>query len=94
LIPDLFTPDLDLHNDTWVINGIESYDKAEVEIYNRWGNLIYFASPYNNDWDGSVNRGTTIDGNDGKVPVGTYFYIIRLNNDDQDTFKGYVEVQY
>ena len=94
LIPDLFTPDLDMHNDTWVINGIESYDKAEVEIYNRWGNLVYFASPYNNDWDGSVNRGTTIDGKDGKVPIGTYFYIIRLNNDEQETFKGYVEVQY
>ena len=93
LIPTLITPDGDPFNQTWVINGIENYLNAEVEIYNRWGNMVYFASPYNNNWDGMVNRGTTIDST-GKVPVGTYFYIIRLNDPDNKEFKGYVEVQY
>jgi gliding motility-associated-like protein len=93
LIPTLFTPDGDPFNQTWVINGIENYLNAEVEIYNRWGNMVYFSSPYNNDWDGTVNRGTIIDSN-GKVPVGTYFFIIRLNDLDNKEFKGYVEVQY
>jgi gliding motility-associated-like protein len=93
LIPTLFTPDGDPHNQNWVINGIENFEKAEVEIYNRWGNMVYYASPYNNDWDGMVNKGTTIDGN-GKVPVGTYFFIIRLNDPENKEFKGYVEVQY
>jgi len=85
---------LDGHNDTWVVNGLENFENAEVEIYNRWGNLIYYSSPYNNDWDGLVNRGATLDGKDGKVPVGTYFYIIKLNVEDKEPFKGYVDVQY
>lgn len=93
-IPNLFTPDGDGHNETWEIYGLEQYAEAEVEIYNRWGNLIYYSSPYNNDWDGSVNQGATIDGKDGKVPPGTYFYVIKLNEEGKEPFKGYVEVQY
>lgn len=92
-IPNLVTPDGDFHNDSWEINGIETYLDAEVEIYNRWGNLVYSASPYNNDWQGEVNHGATV-GGDEKVPVGTYFYIIRLNEGDKPPYKGYVEVQY
>lgn len=93
-IPNLITPDKDGSNEVWYIAGIESYLNAEVEIYNRWGNMVYRAAPYLNDWDGKVNQGTTIDGSDGKVPVGTYFYIIRLNEGDKPPFKGYLEVQY
>lgn len=93
-IPTLITPDKDGYNETWEITGIDKYEEAEVEIYNRWGNLVYSSSPYNNDWDGVVNEGTTIDGKDGKVPVGTYFYIIRLNDGEKPPFKGYIEVQY
>lgn len=93
-IPDLITPDFDNHNDNWVIPGIENFDKAVVQIFNRWGNLIYYSSPYNNDWNGQVNRGATIDGKDGKVPVGTYFYIIELNEGENTTYKGYIDVQY
>lgn len=92
-IPNLVTPDGDLHNDTWDIIGLDAFENAEVEIYNRWGNMVYYASPYDTPWDGTVNKGTTIDG-EGKVPVGTYFYIIRLNEGDKPPFKGYVEVQF
>lgn len=93
-IPNLITPDGDYYNDSWEILGLDNFLKAEVEIYNRWGNLVYYASPYDTPWDGTVNEGTTIDGHDGKVPVGTYFYIIRLNEGDKPPFKGYIEVQY
>ena len=93
-IPNLISPDLDGHNDNWVIHGLENFTEAVVEIYNRWGNLIYTASPYKNDWDGTVNNGATI-GSSGKVPVGTYFYLITLNDkDNTPPFKGYIEVQY
>ncbi|MCR9172979.1 MAG: gliding motility-associated C-terminal domain-containing protein [bacterium] len=93
-IPNLVTPDGDLHNDFWEINGIESYSNAEVEIYNRWGNLIYSASPYDNDWEGQINQGAVVGSGDEKAPVGTYFYIIRLNENDKPPYKGYIEVQY
>ncbi len=93
-IPNLITPNFDGLNDTWEISGIENYPNAEVQIFNRWGNLIYSSSPYNNDWDGMVNEGATIEGKDGKVPVGTYFYIVQLNEDNIPPFKGYLEVEY
>ncbi|MDG1333387.1 MAG: gliding motility-associated C-terminal domain-containing protein [Crocinitomicaceae bacterium] len=93
-IPNLFTPDKDNLNDFWVIPGIEAYVDAEVSIYNRWGNVVYTASPYNSDWDGTVNAGASLGGNDGRVPPGTYFYIINLNSGDKPPYKGYVEVQY
>lgn len=92
-IPNLTTPDKDGHNDFWVINGLEKFENAEVSIFNRWGSMVYYSSPYNNDWDGTVNQSGVIDG-EGKVPVGTYFYIIELNVDDKPPFKGYLEVQY
>jgi gliding motility-associated-like protein len=89
----LITPDKDTYNDSWVINGIDKYPDAEVEIYNRWGNLVYSSSPYANDWAGQVNQGATID-SDGRVPVGTYFYVIRLNEGDKPPYTGSLEVQY
>lgn len=93
-IPNLVTADKDGHNDQWVIHGIENYENAIVQIYNRWGNLIYEASPYLNDWEGVPNKGASLDGNSDRVPVGTYFYIIDLQTEGQEPFKGYLEVQY
>ncbi|HIP32020.1 MAG TPA: gliding motility-associated C-terminal domain-containing protein, partial [Crocinitomicaceae bacterium] len=94
-IPNLVTPNFDNNNDNWVIEGLDEIPDAEVSIFNRWGNLIYYSSPYSNDWSGEVNKGTKIDGSNGKVPVGTYFYIINLNNGDETgIFKGYLEVEY
>lgn len=93
-IPNLITPDFDGKNDLWVINGIEKYENAVVQIYNRWGNMIYEASPYLNNWDGIPNHGASIDGQDDRVPNGTYFYIIDLQVDEHEPFHGYLEVQY
>lgn len=93
-IPDLVTPDGDNLNDTWTIPGIQNFPNNSVEIYNRWGNLIYKTNGYQNDWYGEVNHGATI-GSSGKVPVGTYFYILILNDpDNTPPYKGYIEIQY
>lgn len=93
-IPELVTPDKDGKNETWEIRGIEKFKNNKVQIFNRWGNLVYTASPYKNDWDGTVNTGAVIDGKDGKVPVGTYYYILEVNQGDIPPYKGYIEVQY
>lgn len=93
-IPGFVSPNEDAQNDAWVITGIENYPEAEVFIYNRWGNLTYFASPYLNDWSGQVNRGVKVGSENGKVPNGTYFYVIKLNDGVTDPFKGYIELQY
>lgn len=93
-IPELVTPDGNGSNDTWDVEGLEYYPEAEVFIYNRWGNLIYQVSPYTTPWNGEPNNGLTIDGKSGKVPFGTYFYQIKLNDSEGTEYKGYLELQY
>ncbi len=66
---DAFTPNGDGFNDTWVIKNIELYPEAIVEIFNRWGELIYRSDKgYNNPWDGTY-RGR-------ELPIDSYHYII------------------
>ena len=75
-----FSPNGDGHNEYWVIEDIEKFINPSVQIYNRWGELIFDESPTTDQcWDG------TIDGKD--APVGTYYYIID-QNDGSELLKG------
>lgn len=93
-IPELVTPDGNGQNDTWDIEGLSYFPEAEVFIYNRWGSLIYKVSPYTTPWNGEINEGLSVDGKGGKVPVSTYFYLIRLHDAEETEYKGYLELQY
>lgn len=93
-IPELVSPNGDGHNDTWQIDGLDNFLNAKVMIFNRWGNLIYEVTPYSTPWNGEPNTGFEIDGSGGKVPVGTYFYVIELNDQEKNVYKGYLELQY
>ncbi len=81
-VPNTFSPNGDGENDTWVIQGIESYPDCWITIYNRWGQLVFQATGYNKDkaWNG--------DGNMGKLNEGVYFYEIQLRDADKQTLKG------
>lgn len=73
-----FTPNGDLSNDFWHIEGIELYPDALVEIYNRWGDRVFAAKRYNNSWQEAWNgmyKGEPL-------PSATYYYVINLNNGD------------
>ncbi|MCB9187811.1 MAG: gliding motility-associated C-terminal domain-containing protein [Flavobacteriales bacterium] len=72
-IPTAISPNADGSNDTWVIGGLSDYPEAVVEIYNRWGSLLYSSSDYQNDWDGTYNG--------DNVSAGVYYYVIKLNDD-------------
>ena len=73
VIPNGFTPNGDGRNDTWQIDFIELFPQCEVEIYNRWGDLLSRSVGYNQPWDGRYR--------DGLVPVGTYYYVIELHDE-------------
>lgn len=73
---DAFTPNGDGYNDFFIIENIDEYPENELLVMNRWGTLVYSASPYNNDWDGSPNKGLVIYGN--QIPEGAYFYVLKL----------------
>jgi gliding motility-associated-like protein len=72
VIPTGFTPNGDGWNDTWVIDLVDLFPNIEVEVYNRWGELLFRSVGYKQPWDGKYKGGF--------VPVGTYYYVINLND--------------
>jgi gliding motility-associated-like protein len=75
--PELFTPNGDGVNDYYVITGIEKYPDNHFEVFNRWGNKVYEADGYYNEWNGWANVRFVIGNNE--LPVGVYYYIFRYN---------------
>ena len=67
-VTNVFTPNGDGINDFFAIKNIEYFPNSRLEIFNRWGKLIYESNDYKNDWDGA------------NFPSGTYFYIFYPND--------------
>ena len=84
-IPDGYSPNGDGTNDLFVIRGIVNYPTNTFVIFNRWGNKVFEASPYLNNWDGSSMFGLRVGGDE--LPIGTYFYVLDLK-DGSPVFKG------
>lgn len=84
LIPNFISPNNDGKNDLWRLDFINVfYPKAEIEIYNRWGEQLFKSMGYSNAWDGSYKG--------SPLPVGAYYYIIKLNDPkDEKIYKGTV----
>jgi gliding motility-associated-like protein len=85
-IPEGFSPDGDGRNDQFVVYFTQGRT-VNLEVYNRWGNLVYKNDNYLNDWNGVANRGTILYGEE--LPEGTYFYLIKIEGEDE-TRKGYL----
>ncbi len=83
LIPNIFSPNGDGIHDRWVVPYLESYPGCTIDIYNRYGQLVYHSVGYATPWDGKAN------GKD--VPVGTYYYVIDPKN-GREKLAGYVDV--
>ncbi|QNF31367.1 gliding motility-associated C-terminal domain-containing protein (plasmid) [Adhaeribacter swui] len=79
LPPNVFTPNNDGVNDLFEIRNLELYPANQLRIYNRWGQEVYKASGYKNNWSAE------------NVTEGTYFYQLLLLNSGQQ-IKGWIEV--
>lgn len=77
-----FTPNGDGMNDTWEIENIQFWPNAQIIVYSRWGQKVYQATNYSNDWTGD------------DLPVATYYYVIELNPIDfnVDPYTGSVTI--
>lgn len=83
LIPNMISPNNDGKNDIWRLDFINVfYPNAEISIFNRWGEELFKSIGYSNAWDGSYK------GN--PLPVGAYFYVIKLKDNEDRIFKGTV----
>ena len=83
-LPDVITPNGDGVNDLLVIDGLEAFTNPALVVYNRWGDEVYSARPYRNDWDGTYR-------DRGQLPDGTY-YLILTPGDGSAPLAGYLAI--
>ena len=83
VIPSGFTPNNGSVNNFWIIKNIQLYPNCEVNVFSRNGSLIFKSLGYNDPWDGTYNG--------SNLPVGTYYYIIKLNEFNK-TYTGTVTI--
>ena len=74
-----FSPNGDGVNETFIIDCLERFPNNKLEVYNRWGNVVYSKKGYLNDWSGTTN-GRAVMGQSDELPVGTYYYVLDLGD--------------
>ena len=82
-VPEGFSPNDDGINDYFVIGGLlDLHPDNAIKIFDRWGNLVFEETPYQNRWDGRHMNGRI-------MPSGTYYYILDLGR-GQETVRGFI----
>lgn len=75
-IPNFFTPDGDGLHDFWIPRNIQQFPDIFIKIYDRYGREVYRIHDTQEGWDGLYDE--------AELPTGDYWYIIRLNGEDDD----------
>ena len=86
-VPNVNTPNGDGANDFFTVPCLaDTYTNNSVKIFNRWGDRVFQAKHYKNDWDGKYKGNA--------LPPGTYFYIIQLDSSQPDSefLQGYFTI--
>jgi len=73
-IPNFFTPDGDGQNDLWIPRNIAQFPNLFLNVYDRYGRIVYRLADSPNGWDGFYQENT--------LPTGDYWYVIKLNGED------------
>ena len=82
IVYNAVSPNNDGINEFLFIDGIECYPNNTVQIYNKWGILIYDTQGYDNNtraFRGQSEGRSTLNKNEG-VPDGTYYYILKYTD--------------
>jgi gliding motility-associated-like protein len=82
-IPNIFTPNGDGVNDTWIIQHLDKYTACKVSIFNRYGQKVFESTGYTTPWNGTMNG--------QPLPFGTYYYVIEPGG-LLKPFTGYVTI--
>lgn len=72
LFPNVITPNNDGFNDMFEIVNVEKFPECRLTIFNRWGKVVYDASPYQNNWDGD------------NAADGTYYFVFLYGKDGKE----------
>lgn len=80
-VNNVITPNGDQKNEYFTIENLKPYPQKRVQIFNRYGSLIYESENYNNDWNG------------GNLSEGIYFYLIEYGrNSLSQKLNGYIQI--
>lgn len=91
-IPQGLSPNGDGFNDIFDIQGLyDVFLNHKLLIQNRYGTVV-FEGNNNTKWEGNSNTGPHSDSK--KLPVGTYFYVLYLNETDYEPRSGWVYLNY
>lgn len=84
-IAEAISPNGDGYNDDWVVGGLEFFPESTVQVFNRWGQLLFESKGYPTRWDGTF---------DGKnLPMADYYYVI-VYDPAVDPILGTVTIKY
>ena len=75
-IPNFFTPDGDGQNDVWIPRNISQFPDIFITIFDRYGREVYQIKDDKEGWNGLYQE--------ANLPTGDYWYIIKLNGEDDD----------
>nr|WP_299170980.1 T9SS type B sorting domain-containing protein [uncultured Allomuricauda sp.] len=75
-VPPFFTPDGDGMNDRWLPDNLEAFPNALMIIFDRYGRELYRMGYGDAGWDGLYNN--------SELPTGDYWYIIKLQGENDD----------
>lgn len=78
MIPNVFTPNDDSFNETFVIEHVAGR-AWQLRVFNRWGKQVYAADDYQNDWDGEG------------LSAGVYYYSLKNQQLDRE-YQGWVHL--
>ncbi|WP_437399299.1 gliding motility-associated C-terminal domain-containing protein [Flagellimonas lutimaris] len=74
-----FSPNGDGVNDYFKIDCLSRYPNNTIQVFNRWGNIVFQTKSYKNDWDGTSNGRAIVQPED-QLPEGTYYYVLNLGD--------------
>ncbi|WP_281324241.1 gliding motility-associated C-terminal domain-containing protein [Flavobacterium sp. IMCC34518] len=76
-------------NDKFYVKGLECYPENSIEIFNRWGVLVFEREHYNNEDRAfkGVSEGRVTIEKSSELPVGTYFYILKYRDSANNAFE-------
>lgn len=85
ILPTVITPNFDGKNDLFEIAYLEQlYPECVVTIFNRWGSVVFESVGYEDAWDGTYKG--------EPLPMGTYFYRVELNDEDNTILQGDISI--
>lgn len=84
-ISTAITPNADGVNDTWILGGLEYFPQAKINVFNRWGQLVYNSTGYSAQWDGTYQGQL--------LPIADYYFTIDYAA-DKEVIMGTVTIKY